>query len=567
VDIGSARGATIAASILGKHDESSDPRRLRIRFDALASHDITYVGIVQTSRASGLTEFPVPYVLTNCHNSLCAVGGTINEDDHLFGLTAAKKYGGIFVPAHQAVIHQYVREMVASCGSMVLGSDSHTRYGALGCMGVGEGGPELAKQLLRRTYDVDAPEVVAVYLEGAPVPGVGPQDVALALIRAVFASGFAKNKILEFVGPGIAGLSADYRNGIDVMTTETTCLSSIWRTDGVIRDYYRVHGREDAYAELAPGPVAYYDGAVVIDLASIRPMIALPFHPSNAFEIDELNANAADILSETEKRGREQLENTDLSFGLADKIIDGRLHVDQGSVAGCAGGTYENICAVADILGESGTGIRRVLAERLPGEPTHQSAPGRYRRGRQLLRSGVTLHPAFCGPCFGAGDTPANGALSIRHATRNFPHREGSKPSKGRSPRWPSWTPAPSRPRRSTRDGSPPPRRSSTGHRLRTTFSTTTPTAQGCTGATGKPILMRPCVSAVHRGLACHARSSGESASGLRGGHPRSGHHHRRNHPFRRDLLVPVQPDQIRRVHLLPKSAWLCRAGQADQEP
>jgi aconitate hydratase len=417
---------------------------LHLRFDALASHDITFVNIIQTVKESGLEEFPVPYILTNCHNSLCAVGGTINEDDHLFGLSAAQKFGGVYVPPHLAVIHSYVREAAAGCGKMILGSDSHTRYGALGCLGVGEGGGELVKQLLRQTYDIPCPRVVAVYLSGKPRNGVGPQDVALAIIGAVFKSGFVKNAILEFVGEGIAGLSADYRCGIDVMTTETTCWSSVWETDGVIRDYLELHGRGGDYRRLSPGPAARYDGLIRVDLSGIKPMIALPFHPSNVFAIDTLLANPGDILREAERDAAALIENPRIRFSLTDKIDEkGRVRVDQGIIAGCAGGTYENIMAAAAILGEGGGGIAgesggndagRNDAFSLsvyPGsQPVMLELAKNGTLGR-LIAAGAVVRTAFCGPCFGAGDVPANNGLSIRHATRNFPNREGSKPGNG----------------------------------------------------------------------------------------------------------------------------------------
>jgi aconitate hydratase len=426
-----ARAGTIAFRILAAHNQTGDWRNLKIKFDALASHDITYVGIVQTARASGLTEFPVPYVLTNCHNSLCAVGGTINEDDHVFGLSAAQKYGGIFVPAHQAVIHQYMREMMSGCGKMILGSDSHTRYGALGTMGVGEGGPELVKQLLKRTYDLAYPEVIAVYLEGKPNPGVGPQDVALALIKAVFSNGFVKNKILEFVGPGVGNLSVDFRNGIDVMTTETTCLSSIWLTDESVKEYYRIHSRLSDYQQLEPEEIAYYDGLVKIDLSKVESMIALPFHPSNAYTIEELNRNPVEILQQVETEARKQLDNPKLSFDLRNKIVNGRLKVDQGVVAGCAGGTFENICDVAEILNNKSIGQGEFALSIYPAsQPVNIQLANNGVLAR-LLATGATFRTAFCGPCFGAGDVPANNALSIRHTTRNFPNREGSKPGNG----------------------------------------------------------------------------------------------------------------------------------------
>ncbi len=425
-----ARAGTIAYQILNAHN-TSDDGNMKLRFDALASHDITYVGIIQTARASGLKEFPMPYALTNCHNSLCAVGGTINEDDHIFGLSAARKYGGIFVPAHQAVIHQYVREMMTGCGSMILGSDSHTRYGALGTMGIGEGGPEIVKQLLRKTYDVSKPDVIAVYLEGKPAPGVGPQDVALAIIKAVFRNSFVNNKIMEFVGPGIANLTVDFRNGIDVMTTETTCLSSIWITDKNVEEYYRIHGRPGAYRKLSPGDVSYYDGLIKLDLSKVAPMIALPFHPSNAWTIAEVNRHPKEILAEVEAEGQKQLESAALKFRLTNKIIDGRLKVDQGVVAGCAGGTFENIAAMAEMLHNKSVGAGDFSLNVYPAsQPIYLDL---IRNGsiEKLMTAGTAIKTAFCGPCFGAGDTPANQGLSIRHVTRNFPNREGSKPSGG----------------------------------------------------------------------------------------------------------------------------------------
>jgi aconitate hydratase len=429
LDPGKARANTIAGRILASHNRSGDHRNLKIKFDGLASHDITYVGIVQTARASGLKEFPVPYVLTNCHNSLCAVGGTINEDDHVFGLSAARKYGGIYVPAHQAVIHQYMREMMTGCGKMLLGSDSHTRYGALGTMGVGEGGPELVKQLLSRTYDIAYPGVVAIYLEGQPAPGVGPQDVALAIIKAVFANGFVKNKVMEFVGPGIEQLSVDYRNGVDVMTTETTCLSSIWRTDAKVAEYFRIHGRPEVYARLEPGEVSYYDGMVKVNLSAVEPMIALPFHPSNAYTIKELNENAVEILEFTEAEGRKQLDNPKLRFRLGNKLKNGRLRVDQGIVAGCSGGTFENIVTMADIIGANSLGNNEFALSIYPASQPINLELVNNGVATRLMTAGATFRTAFCGPCFGAGDVPANEALSIRHTTRNFPNREGSKPA------------------------------------------------------------------------------------------------------------------------------------------
>ena len=421
---------TISYSILQRHNISGDASKLKIKFDKITSHDITYVGIIQTARASGLEKFPIPYVLTNCHNSLCAVGGTINEDDHMFGLTCAQKYGGIYVPPHQAVIHQFAREMLAKCGDMILGSDSHTRYGALGTMAIGEGGGELAKQLLGKTYDVNMPGVIAVYLTGSPVPGVGPQDVALAIIKAVFANGYVKNKVMEFVGPGVKNLSADFRIGVDVMTTETTCLSSIWSTDEKIREFYAVHGREGDYKELNPGEDAYYDGAIELDLGEIRPMIAMPFHPSCAYTIEEVNKNLMDILDETEKRAKVSFGDK-VNFTLKNKVIDGKLYVDQGVIAGCAGGGFENICAAADILKGKDTGNGKFLLNVYPASMPVYMELMKNGAFASLVDAGAIIKTAFCGPCFGAGDTPANGAFSIRHSTRNFPNREGSKIQNG----------------------------------------------------------------------------------------------------------------------------------------
>ncbi len=421
---------TIAYGILESHNTSESMDKLKIRFDKLTSHDITFVGIIQTARASGLEKFPMPYVLTNCHNSLCAVGGTINEDDHMFGLTCAKKYGGVYVPPHQAVIHQFAREMLAGGGRMILGSDSHTRYGALGTMAMGEGGPELVKQLLNQTYDINMPGVVGVYLTGAPVKGVGPQDVALAIIGAVFKNGYVKNKVMEFVGPGVASLSADFRIGIDVMTTETTCLSSIWKTDAEIEAFYEIHGRKEEYRELNPGEVAYYDGLIKVDLSRIRPMIAMPFHPSNTYTIEELNANLMDILEETEKRARVSLDGA-VEFGLKNKVKNGRFLVDQGIIAGCAGGGFENICAAADILKGSNIGSDGFTLSVYPASMPVYMELIRNGCAATILETGAVMKTAFCGPCFGAGDTPANNAFSIRHSTRNFPNREGSKLQNG----------------------------------------------------------------------------------------------------------------------------------------
>ncbi|WP_022654839.1 hydratase [uncultured Desulfovibrio sp.] len=432
MDLDAARANTLASRILGAHNNApATDATLRLRFDALASHDITYVGIIQTARASGLTEFPVPYALTNCHNSLCAVGGTINEDDHLFGLSAAQKYGGIFVPPHLAVIHQYVREMMTKCGGMILGSDSHTRYGALGAMGVGEGGPELVKQLLGKTYDVPAPQTVAVWLEGTPAPGVGPQDVALAIIGAVFKNGFVKNKVLEFMGPGIDGLSVEYRCGIDVMTTETACLSSIWRTDGKVRQYLALHGREQDFVELALQGPACYDGLIRVELGKIEPMIALPFHPSNVFPVAEVARRANEILAAVDADAVQHFGEAGKSLNLRGKIRKGGVWVDQGIIAGCAGGSFENISLAAAILDDKSTGNQAFSLSVYPASEPQALALVRNGSAARLMTAGAVLKNAFCGPCFGAGDTPANGALSIRHSTRNFPNREGSKPSGG----------------------------------------------------------------------------------------------------------------------------------------
>ncbi len=421
---------TIAYGILKSHNTSGNMEKLKIRFDKLTSHDITFVGIIQTARASGLQKFPMPYVLTNCHNSLCAVGGTINEDDHMFGLTCAKRYGGVYVPPHQAVIHQFAREMLAGGGRMILGSDSHTRYGALGTMAMGEGGPELVKQLLNQTYDINMPGVVGVYLTGAPAKGVGPQDVALAIIGAVFQNGYVKNKVMEFVGPGVASLSADFRIGIDVMTTETTCLSSIWKTDAEIEEFYEIHGRKEEYKELNPGEVAYYDGLIEVDLSKVRPMIAMPFHPSNTYTIEELNANLMDILDETEKRAKVSLDGA-VEYHLKDKVKNGKFMVDQGIIAGCAGGGFENICAAADILKGKYIGSDGFTLSVYPASMPVYMELIRNGCAAAILETGAVMKTAFCGPCFGAGDTPANNAFSIRHSTRNFPNREGSKLQSG----------------------------------------------------------------------------------------------------------------------------------------
>ena len=426
-----ARKGTMAYSILEAHNTSGNMENLKVKFDAMTSHDITFVGIIQTAKASGMEKFPLPYVLTNCHNSLCAVGGTINEDDHVFGLSACKKYGGIFVPPHIAVIHQYMREMMAGCGKMILGSDSHTRYGALGTMAIGEGGGELVKQLLCDTYDIKYPGVVAVYLEGAPNPGVGPQDIALAIIGAVYKCGYVKNKVMEFVGPGVASMTTDFRNGVDVMTTETTCLSSIWRTDEDTKAFLTMHGRGEDYRELNPADVGYYDGVVYVDLSTVKPMIAMPFHPSNTYEIEELNANLGDILRSIEKEAAKLTGDADLDFSLTDKIENGRLRATQGIIAGCAGGNYTNVMEAAHILQGKSCGADEFALSVYPSsQPVYIDL---VRKGAiaDLMAAGAVLKTAFCGPCFGAGDTPANNGFSIRHTTRNFPNREGSKPGAG----------------------------------------------------------------------------------------------------------------------------------------
>ncbi len=430
VDKAQAAQNTIAYGILSAHNTSGDMDKLKIKFDKLTSHDITFVGIIQTARASGLEKFPVPYVLTNCHNSLCAVGGTINEDDHMFGLSCAKKYGGVYVPPHQAVIHQYAREMLAGGGKMILGSDSHTRYGALGTMAMGEGGPELVKQLLNKTYDINMPKVVGVYLTGKPMDGVGPQDVALAIIGAVFANGYVNNKVMEFVGPGVSNLSADFRIGIDVMTTETTCLSSIWRTDDTIREFYEIHKRKEDYKELNPGQVAYYDGMIEVDLGKVKPMIAMPFHPSNTYTIEELNANLMDILDDCEKKALVSLDGA-VDFTLKDKVRNGKLYVDQGIIAGCAGGGFENISAAAAIMEGASIGSDEFTLSVYPASMPIYMELLRSGAAETLMETGAVLKTAFCGPCFGAGDTPSNNGFSIRHSTRNFPNREGSKLQSG----------------------------------------------------------------------------------------------------------------------------------------
>lgn len=426
-----ARENTITYGILRAHDvDGAKGKKMRIRFDAMMSHDITYVGIIQTARASGLEEFPLPYAMTNCHNSLCAVGGTINEDDHVFGLSAAKKYGGIYVPANQAVIHQYAREMMVKCGNMILGSDSHTRYGSLGNMGVGEGGGELVKQLLRNTWDINAPEVVLVWLEGKPKKGVGPHDVAISLVKATFESGVVKNKVLEFAGPGVKELPIDFRNGIDIMTTETTCLSSIWVTDDEVKHHYDIHERPDDYRELQPGDVAYYDMMIRIDLSQQEAMIALPFHPSNAVTIHELQADPVGILTRIEEDAKKRF-GTKVDVHLVDKVVDGKVHADQGIIAGCSGGTYDNLAEAGAILKGKSIGNDYFTASAYPQSTPVSMAVTREGITADLMEAGVVMKPAFCGPCFGAGDVPSNNGLSIRHTTRNFPNREGSKPGQG----------------------------------------------------------------------------------------------------------------------------------------
>ena len=425
-----AAKGTIAYGILEAHNTSDNMEKLKICFDKLTSHDITYVGIIQTARASGLEKFPMPYVLTNCHNSLCAVGGTINEDDHMFGLTCAKKYGGIYVPPHQAVIHQFAREMLACGGAMILGSDSHTRYGALGTMAMGEGGPELVKQLLNQTYDINMPGVIGIYMTGEPIKGVGPQDVALAIIGAVFQNGYVNNKVMEFVGPGVEKLSADFRIGVDVMTTETTCLSSLWKTDDVLKDFYDIHGRVEDYKELNPAKVAYYDGMVKIDLSKIRPMIAMPFHPSNTYTIEDMNKNLMDVLHDCEQKALVSLDGQ-VDFKLTDKVRDGKLYVEQGIIAGCAGGGFENLCAAADIIKGKSIGADEFTLSVYPASTPIYMELVKNGAAAALMESGAIVKTAFCGPCFGAGDTPSNNSLSIRHSTRNFPNREGSKLQNG----------------------------------------------------------------------------------------------------------------------------------------
>ncbi|MGL5513404.1 MAG: hydratase, partial [Sporomusa sp.] len=431
ISVERARKGTIAYQILTNHNQSDDWHNLKLRFDALASHDLTYVGIVQTAALGGISEFPVPFIMTNCHNSLCAIGGTVAEDDHAFGFSAAQKFGGTFVPPNQAVIHQYMREMMTGCGKMILTVDSHTRYGALGTMGIGEGSPEIIKQMLEKTYDICYPEIIAIYLDGEPRPGVGPQDVALALIKAVYHHGFVTNKVMEFVGPGVSKLSVDFRNGIDVMTTETTCLSSIWRTDDKVKEYFAIHGRSEAYARLDPAEVSYYDGLVKVNLSQIEPMIALPFHPSNVWTIAELNRNSSDILRQVEGEAQKQLDNQSLILRLTDKLVNGRLKVEQGVVAGCSGGMFENVMAMADILANKSIGNSYFTLSVYPASQPIYLELIRRKAAQTLITAGTILKPAFCGPCFGFGDIPSHGSLSIRHVTRNFKHREGSIPANG----------------------------------------------------------------------------------------------------------------------------------------
>ena len=426
-----AKKGTMAYSIIENHNTSNDESNLKIKFDALTAHDITYVSIIQTARESGMEEFPVPFVMTNCHNSLCAVGGTINEDDHMFALSAAKKYGGVYVPTNMAVIHSYNREMMCKCGRMILGSDSHTRYGALGTMGVGEGGGELAKQLVGRTYDLKSPDVIGIYLTGKPQKGVGPQDVALTIIGSLYKNGYVKNKVMEFIGDGIANLGVDYRNGIDVMTTETACWTSIWCTDGKVKDYYEIHGRAEDYAQIEPRDIAYYDGLVYVDLSAIKPTIAMPFHPSNIYTIEELKANALDIFNKVQTEGLKQFDVPNLKFDLVSKVRNGEIYVDQGIIAGCSGGTYDNIVDVADIMNGKSTGNGTFTMSVYPGSQPIYMELVKNGTIEKLMSAGVIVREAFCGPCFGAGDTPANQELSIRHTTRNFPNREGSKPTEG----------------------------------------------------------------------------------------------------------------------------------------
>ena len=525
-----AREGTMAHAILKAHNTGDNMEELAIRFDAMASHDITYVGIIQTARASGMQAFPLPYVLTNCHNSLCAVGGTINEDDHVFGLSAAKKYGGEFVPAHQSVIHSYMRERYAAPGRMILGSDSHTRYGAYGTMAIGEGGPELARQLLSKTYNIPYPKVIAIYLTGTPIPGVGPQDVALELIRSTFKDGVVKNAVMEFFGPGVANLSMDYRSGIDVMTTETTCLSSIWETDGVTEGFYRAHQRPEDYRELHPADGAYYDKYIEIDLSKVEPMIALPFHPSNAWTIHEFLENAADILAAVEADAQKRYPKAHVK--LTDKIRDGGVWADQGVIAGCAGGLFDNITEAADILRGGSTGNGAFTLDIYPTSVPVSLELTKIGATADLLETGAVIKPSFCGPCFGAGDVPANNGLSLRHTTRNFPNREGSKPAEGQF----------------------------AGVCLMDARSIAATAAKGGNGAGGSQRGAGD--GPQHHGLAEDAAPGGKSAGGAGGGAPRSRHYHRRADPLRRDLLLPVQPPAAGGVHPVPPGACLRGPGQ-----
>ena len=558
IDCAAARQNTLAWNILAAHNTAAgDDPTLRLRFDALASHDITYVGIIQTARASGLERFPMPYALTNCHNSLCAVGGTINEDDHLFGLTAARKYGGIFVPPHLAVIHQYAREMMAGCGKMILGSDSHTRYGALGTMAVGEGGPELVKQLLGKTYDVARPEVVLVWLENAPRPGVGPQDIAIALIGAVFKNGFVKNRVMEFAGPGVAGLSVEYRCGIDVMTTETTCLSSIWTTDDKVRDYLAMHGRADDYTELRHDKPACFDRCIRVDLSAIEPMMALPFHPSNAYPVAEVVRHADELFAAVEEEARKQFGKAGEGLKLRDKIHDGGVWVDQGIIAGCAGGSFENCCMAASILDGRSTGCGEFSLSVYPASEPQAIALVRNGAAAKLMAAGAVIKNAFCGPCFGAGDTPAHGALSIRHSTRNFPNREGSKPGNGQISAV-ALMDARSIAGHGTGLG-----QAGRGHYLHFRC-----------GHLPAPRLQRfrqgRCrrgtqARSQHRRLAVHEPPAGEPGAAAGFGHHRPRDHHRRAHPLGRDLVPAFQPAQAFRVHPVAQGPRLCgpRQGRA----
>ena len=539
-----AKTGTIAYGILKEHNQADTMDQLRIKFDAMASHDITFVGIVQTAKASGMEKFPLPYVLTNCHNTLCAVGGTINEDDHMFGLSAAKKYGGIYVPPHIAVIHQYMREMHAGCGKMILGSDSHTRYGALGTMAIGEGGGELVKQLLEDTYDVAYPGVVAIYLDGKPQPFVGPQDIALAIIGAVFKNGFVKNKVMEFVGPGIKSMTTDYRNGVDVMTTETTCLSSIWETDEDTKAFLEEHGRGDDYKKLAPADVTYYDGCVYVDLSTIKPMIALPFHPSNVFEVDEVKANAKDIFAEVEKEAA-KVAGGRADFTLSDKIVDGKVVVQQGVIAGCAGGNYTNVVEAANALRGKSCGYGEFSLSVYPSSQPVNIELTRNGSIADLMAAGAIIRSAFCGPCFGAGDTPANNGLSIRHTTRNFPNREGSKPGNGQMA-------AVATGLLGQRSGIP----------LR----------QGRLREARLPGLQeghrrRSRLRSEHQGLAGDVSARGQHPSeGLLEDHG-PGHHHRRTHPLRRDLVLPLESPRPCRIHPEPPRPRVCRTLQSGRCP